>query len=451
MKIAIGADHGGFALKQQLSEHMRGQGHEVLDMGTNSTAAVDYPTYARKVAEAVAGGAALRGIMIDGAGIGSSMVANKVPGVRAAMAYDLSSARNGREHNDANLLTLGAGLIGGNLAAQIVDVFLNTECNEARHKRRVAMINEVQVAAPVATMVAPTIATAGLGDLSETDMARIVDRLQGLMGSSAGGVYHGGPCVGSCPDTARQFIELGARRFTSGPASPGRIPEELARYIDHTILKPDATTAMVDKIIAEAREHTFRSVCVNPCWVKRVADGLRGTPVLTCSVVGFPLGAATPDIKGMEARKAIRDGAKEIDMVINVGRLKSGDDDYVFKDILAVTEACRDGSAVSKVIIETALLTDEEKVRVCELAKRARANFVKTSTGFASGGATAEDIALMASVVRAAGMEVKASGGIRNFSDAKRMIDAGATRIGASASIAIVQEAQGTQSATVSA
>ncbi len=201
---------------------------------------------------------------------------------------------------------------------------------------------------------------------------------------------------------------------------------------------------MVQKVIDEAREHGFRSVCVNPCWVKKVADGLRGTGVLTCSVVGFPLGAATPDIKAMETRKAIRDGAKEIDMVINVGRLKSGDDAYVLRDIQAVTEACKDGSAVSKVIIETALLTDEEKVRVCELAKKARANFVKTSTGFASGGATAEDIALMSSVVRSAGMEVKASGGIRNFTDAKRMIDAGATRIGASASIAIVQEAKQT-------
>ncbi len=447
MKIAIGADHGGFALKQQLSEHLRGQGHDVLDMGTNSTTAVDYPTYARKVAEAVAGGVATRGIMIDGAGIGSSMVANKVPGVRAAMAYDLSSARNGREHNDANLLTLGAGLIGGNLATQIVDVFLDTECTEARHKRRVAMINEVQDAtapaietAPPAT--APVGVTSSLGELSATDLARIVERLQGLLGTTTGAAYHGGPCVGSCPDTARHFIDLGAQRFTSGPESPGLIPEELARYIDHTILKPDATAAMVDGVIAEAREHSFRSVCVNPCWVKTVADGLRGTPVLTCSVVGFPLGAGTPDIKGAEARKAIRDGAREIDMVINVGRLKSGDDDYVFKDILAVTEACRDGSAVSKVIIETALLTDEEKVRVCELAKRARANFVKTSTGFASGGATAEDVALMASVVHGAGMEVKASGGIRNFSDAKRMIEAGATRIGASASIAIVQEAR---------
>ncbi len=443
MKTAIGADHGGFALKQQLSEHLRSQGHEVLDVGTNSTTAVDYPTYARKVAEAVASGAARRGIMIDGAGIGSSMVANKVAGVRAAMAYDLSSARNGREHNDANVLTLGAGLIGGSLAAQIVDVFLNTDCTEARHKRRVAMISEVQGTTPA---VMPVIATNGMTDLSEADMARIVDRLQGLMGTGAGAAYHGGPCVGSCPDTARHFIDLGARRLTSGPVSPGTIPEELARYIDHTILKPDATQTMVDKIIAEAREHTFRSVCVNPCWVKTVADGLRGTPVLTCSVVGFPLGAATPDIKGMETRKAIRDGAKEIDMVINVGRLKSGDDDYVFKDILAVTEACRDGSAKSKVIIETALLTNDEKLRVCELAKRARANFVKTSTGFASGGATAEDIALMASVVHGAGMEVKASGGIKNFSDAKRMIDAGATRIGASASIAIVQEAQASAS-----
>jgi len=281
-----------------------------------------------------------------------------------------------------------------------------------------------------------------MGDLSEEDMARIVTRLEGLLGGAgAVGAFHAGPCVGSCPTTARQFIDLGARRLTHGPDSPGKVPEELARYIDHTILKPDATLDMVQNIVAEAREHSFRSVCVNPCWVKTVADGLRGTKVLTCSVVGFPLGAATPEIKAMETRKAIRDGAKEIDMVINVGRLKGGDDAYVLRDILAVTEACRDGSAVSKVIIETALLTDEEKVRVCELAKKARANFVKTSTGFASGGATAEDIALMASVVRGAGMEVKASGGIRNFTDAKRMIDAGATRIGASASIGIVQEA----------
>ncbi len=437
MKIAIGADHGGFELKKQLIAHLNGQGHQVQDVGTDSTAAVDYPKYARLVAEAVASGQVERGVMIDGAGIGSSMMANKVPGVRAAMAYDLSSARNGREHNDANLLTLGAGLIGGSLASQIVDVFLTTDCTEPRHQRRVAMITD--------NSNSPMAAASGDTDLTEEDMARVVARLEGLLGGGAGaGAFHAGPCVGSCPTTAQQFIDLGARRLTHGPDSPGKVPEELARYIDHTILKPDATVDMVQKVIDEAREHGFRSVCVNPCWVKKVADGLRGTGVLTCSVVGFPLGAATPDIKAMETRKAIRDGAKEIDMVINVGRLKSGDDAYVLRDIQAVTEACKDGSAVSKVIIETALLTDEEKVRVCELAKKARANFVKTSTGFASGGATAEDIALMSSVVRSAGMEVKASGGIRNFTDAKRMIDAGATRIGASASIAIVQEAKQT-------
>ncbi|MBU8869564.1 MAG: deoxyribose-phosphate aldolase [Gemmatimonadales bacterium] len=444
MKIAIGADHGGYELKITMATYMKKQGHQVLDLGTDSTEAVDYPKYAKLVAEAVASGKADRGVMIDGAGIGSSMVANKVPGVRAAMAYDLSSARNGREHNDANLLTLGAGQLGANLAAQIVDVFLTTECTEPRHQRRVAMISDLPGDGAEATISPVATLDYGLVDLSEEDLQRIVNRLEGLVGGSAGTVFHAGPCVGSCPDTARQFIELGARRLTSGPDSPGSIPKDVARYIDHTILKPDATLEMVAKVVAEAREHGFRSVCVNPCWVKYVADGLRGTKVLTCSVVGFPLGAATSDIKGMETRKAIRDGAKEIDMVINVGRLKGGDDDYVLRDILAVTEACRDGSAVSKVIIETALLTDEEKLRVCGLAKRARANFVKTSTGFASGGATAEDIELMASVVRGAGMEVKASGGIRSFTDAKRMIEAGATRIGASASIAIVQEAQKT-------
>ncbi len=449
MKIAIGADHGGFELKTKLVAYLQGRGHEILDLGTDSTAAVDYPKYARLVAETVAGGQAERGIMIDGAGIGSAMTANKVAGIRAAMAYDLSSARNGREHNDANVLTLGAGLIGDSLATQIVDVFLDTDCTEPRHQRRVAMISDAQApssraaAEPVSNSATQAVAAgASLGELSREDLDRIVTRLEGLLGRGvAGDTFHEGPCVGACPATAQQFIDLGAGRLSSGPDSPGSIPAELARYIDHTILKPDATGEMVAKVVAEAREHGFRSVCVNPCWVKTVADGLRGSEVLTCSVVGFPLGANTPDIKAMEARKAIRDGAREIDMVINVGRLKGGDDDFVLKDILAVVEACRDGSAVCKVIIETALLTNDEKVRACELARRARANFVKTSTGFASGGATAEDVALMASVVKGAGMEVKASGGIRNYDDARKMIEAGATRIGASASIAIVQEA----------
>ncbi|MBT3317277.1 deoxyribose-phosphate aldolase, partial [bacterium] len=168
---------------------------------------------------------------------------------------------------------------------------------------------------------------------------------------------------------------------------------------------------------------------------------LAGSGVLTCSVVGFPLGASCPEIKAMETRRAIRDGAKEIDMVVNVGALIGGDTETVLKDIRAVTEACRDGGAVSKVIIETALLDDNQKRTVCELAKKARANFVKTSTGFSTGGATAEDIALMSSIVASAGMEVKASGGIKSFDDVQEMISAGATRIGASASIAILSQA----------
>jgi deoxyribose-phosphate aldolase len=414
MKIAIGADHGGFELKQRLIEHLRGRGHEVHDLGTGSAEAVDYPVFARKVAEAVARGEVRRGIMIDGAGIGSSMVANKVPGVRAAMAYDLSSARNAREHNDANLLTLGAGLIGPSLALQIADVFLAAECVEARHQRRVAMIEQ----APPAAMAAAAAGVPVLG-ITDADLVRIAERLEGLLGGAAAG---------------------GGAAAAGGTA--GDVPGDLARWIDHTILRPDATVAMVDKVIAEARELGFRAVCVNPCWVPRVAAGLRGTRVVTCSVVGFPLGASMPEVKGLETRRAIRDGAREIDMVINVGRLKSGDDSYVLKDIRAVVEACRDGGARSKVIIETALLADDEKVRACELARRAQADFVKTSTGFAAGGATADDVALMARVVRPAGLEVKASGGIKTLDDARRMIAAGATRLGMSASVAVVEAAQ---------
>jgi deoxyribose-phosphate aldolase len=418
MKIAIGADHGGFQLKQRLIEHLRGQGHEVKDLGAHSTQAVDYPVFARRVAEAVAAGEVQRGIMIDGAGIGSSMTANKVRGVRAAMSYDLSSARNAREHNDANVLTLGAGLIGPNLAVQIVDVFLSAQCAEPRHLQRVAMI-EPRAAAPPPQAGAPDEGLPVLG-ITDTDLARIARRIESLLAS--------GP------------VRTSGSAHTA-PASQD-VPVDLARFIDHTILKPDATADMVDKVVAEARAFGFRSVCVNPCWVPRVAEGLRGTRVLTCSVVGFPLGANMPEVKGLETRRAIRDGAREIDMVINIGRLKSGDEPYVLKDILAVVEACRDGSAVSKIIIETALLSDDEKVRACELARRARANFVKTSTGFAPGGATAADVALMASVVRPAGIEVKASGGIKTLDDARRMIAEGATRLGMSASVAVVEEAQ---------
>jgi len=430
-RIAIGADHGGFDLKSLLAAHLRKAGHQVEDVGTSSREAVDYPVFARAVAEAVSQGRADVGIIIDGAGIGSCMVANKVPGVRAALAHDLSSARNSREHNDANVLTLGAGFIGAGLAEQIVNVWLITECTEPRHLKRVAMFGEEAVD------------PAGDVNLSDQDLERVVTRLHQILGPITSAEPKGA-CVGENPETAREFVRLGATGLTSvAPAErPGSIPGDLARYIDHTLLKPNATEEQIRKLCAEALEFNFRSVCVNPTWVSLAAGLLRGSEVLTCTVVGFPLGANEPTIKAIEARRAIRNGAREIDMVINIGALKGGDDALVLRDIRAVVEDCVDGNAVCKVILETALLTDEEKRRASGLARAARAHFVKTSTGFSTGGATVNDVALMAEVVRGAGMEVKASGGINSYNDAKALIEAGATRLGASASIGIVQEAK---------
>jgi deoxyribose-phosphate aldolase len=444
-RIAIGADHGGFGLKASLAAHLRQAGHQVDDVGTSSREAVDYPVFARAVAEAVSLGRVDVGIMIDGAGIGSCMVANKVPNVRAALAYDLSSARNSREHNDANVLTLGAGLIGAGLAEQIVDLWLAAECTEPRHQHRVAMFADRVVSPGSQTPTTPRSEEYAELHLSDQDIDRVVDRLQQILGPMTSAEPNG-QCVGDNPEAAREFVRLGATGLTSvAPAErPGSIPGDLARYIDHTLLKPGSTEEQVRKICAEALEYNFRSVCINPTWVPLVAELLRGSEVLTCSVVGFPLGANEPAIKAMEARRAIRNGAREIDMVINIGALKSGNDDLVFRDIQAVVEDCVDGNAVCKVILETALLSDAEKRRASELARRAGAHFVKTSTGFSTGGATVSDVALMAEVVRGAGMEVKASGGISSYSDAKAMIEAGATRLGASASIGIVQEAKST-------
>jgi deoxyribose-phosphate aldolase len=221
------------------------------------------------------------------------------------------------------------------------------------------------------------------------------------------------------------------------------VSAEIARYIDHTLLKADATFDQVAKLCEEAKEFSFASVCVNPFYVKHCAKLLDGSSVKVCTVVGFPLGANATKTKVREARRAIRDGANEIDMVINVGALKSGCEDTVYRDIRAVAKAAHKGGAICKCILETALLTDEEKVRACEAARRAKADFVKTSTGFGPAGATVEDILLMSRTVADANMGVKASGGIRNFYDAQRMIDAGATRIGASAGVQIVKESQG--------
>ncbi|HYE82699.1 MAG TPA: deoxyribose-phosphate aldolase [Clostridia bacterium] len=213
---------------------------------------------------------------------------------------------------------------------------------------------------------------------------------------------------------------------------------ELARYIDHTILKPDAKESDIIKLCREALEYKFASVCVNASNVKLADSFLHGTEVKVCTVVGFPLGATTKETKAFEAAQAIENGATEVDMVINVGALKAGKPDTVLEDIKAVADVCK-GKALLKVIIETCLLSDEEKVTACELAKKAGADYVKTSTGFSTGGATAEDIALMRRTV-GPNMGVKASGGIRNLDSALKMIEAGATRIGASASISILNE-----------
>lgn len=210
----------------------------------------------------------------------------------------------------------------------------------------------------------------------------------------------------------------------------------LAKYIDHTILKPDTTDKDVIKVCTEAREHGFFSVCVNPYFVPLVAKELAGSDVKVTSVIGFPLGANTTELKAMEAKKAVEDGANEIDMVINVSALKDGKFDFVQKDIEAVVGAIK-GKAILKVIIETCLLTNEQKIKACELSKAAGAQFVKTSTGFSTGGATEADVKLMKSVVGDA-LEVKASGAVRDYETALKMVQAGATRIGASASVGIV-------------
>ena len=215
---------------------------------------------------------------------------------------------------------------------------------------------------------------------------------------------------------------------------------DIAKYIDHTILKPEATIEEVKKLCREAKEYNFASVCVNSCYAKLVSTELTGSDVKTCVVVGFPLGAMTKEAKEFETSDAIKNGANEIDMVINVGALKDKNYDLLKEDIEAVVNAAKD-KAIVKVIIETCLLTDEEKVKACEISKEAKADFVKTSTGFSSGGATKEDIALMRKTV-GPDLGVKASGGVRDYKTAMDMINAGASRIGASASIAIVSESK---------
>nr|WP_204614942.1 deoxyribose-phosphate aldolase [Desulforadius tongensis] len=214
--------------------------------------------------------------------------------------------------------------------------------------------------------------------------------------------------------------------------------KELASMIDHTLLKADTTKDQIIKLVEEAKEYKFASVCVNPTWVKTAAEMLKDTPaVRVCTVIGFPLGATTPEVKAFETKEAVKNGATEVDMVINIGALKDKNDELVERDIKEVVDAAG-GKALVKVIIETSLLSEEEKVRACRIAARAGADFVKTSTGFSTGGATVEDISLMRKTV-GENMGVKASGGIKNRQHALAMIEAGANRIGASAGVAIVK------------
>ncbi len=242
-----------------------------------------------------------------------------------------------------------------------------------------------------------------------------------------------------CPDcrtkVVQSIVDNGADRVGAGP-DLGPIHADLARMIDHTLLKPDATEDQVTRLCEEAVRYGFASVCVNPCWVRLCRDLVRGSGVMVCTVIGFPLGATSCETKAFETQKAIEHGADEIDMVVNIGKLKSDDYDYVERDIRAVVESAGRGNTV-KVILETCLLTDEEKIKASLLSKQAGAGFVKTSTGFSKGGATLGDVALMRKVVGEA-LGVKASGGIRDHDSAVKMSDAGASRIGASASIAMV-------------
>ena len=268
----------------------------------------------------------------------------------------------------------------------------------------------------------------------------ILSRLGAASSASECDLHHD-ECFVKCPERMASIISSGGVRFglTGAESEAAR---QVARYIDHTLLRPDATRDEILKLCEEGATYGFASVCINPIWVREAACALRGSGVKVCTVIGFPLGANAPDVKAFESRRAIFDGASELDMVINVGALKSADYALVTRDIQGVVGVAHEAGGLAKVILETALLTDEEKVTACTLAKDAGADFVKTSTGFSKGGATAADIALMRRVV-GGDVGVKASGGVKDLKQAQEMIRAGATRIGASVGVKIVQEAAG--------
>ena len=271
---------------------------------------------------------------------------------------------------------------------------------------------------------------------------RLVEQITDLVLAKIGGDDY---CPTFCGADVQRIVDAGAERIgvVLGETATAH---DWASLIDHTLLKPEASEADIRQLCKEAAEFGFASVCVNPGWVKSAVEFLRGSGVPVCTVIGFPLGATLPDVKAYEARRAIFNGAKEVDMVINIGALKSGDVCLVEEDIRAVADAAHENGILCKVIIETALLTDEEKVTACLSAKNAGADFVKTSTGFSKGGATVHDISLMRRTV-GSDLGVKASGGVKGIDDARAMFEAGATRIGASVGVKIAQEAEGMKTA----
>ena len=279
-------------------------------------------------------------------------------------------------------------------------------------------------------------------NLSNGNYEKLIEQITDLVLSKLDG--DADHCPSFCGSDVKRIVDAGASRI-GVVLGDSATAHDWASLVDHTLLKPEATENDIKKLCNEAIEFGFASVCVNPGWVKKAAEFLRGSSVPVCTVIGFPLGATLSDVKAYEARRAIFNGATEVDMVINIGALKSGDDCTVEDDIRAVAQAAHENGVLLKVIIETALLTDDEKVRACLASKNAGADFVKTSTGFAKGGATVEDVALMRRVV-GADLGVKASGGVKGIEDARAMFEAGATRIGASVGVKIAQEASGVKS-----
>lgn len=280
-----------------------------------------------------------------------------------------------------------------------------------------------------------------MSNLTNGNYEKLVDQITDLVMSKLGGDVNS---PSFCRADVERVVDAGASRIgiVLGETATAH---DWASLIDHTLLKPEATETDIKKLCNEAIQFGFASVCVNPSWVKKAAEFLSGSNVPVCTVIGFPLGATLPDVKAYEARRAIFNGAREVDMVINIGALKTGDDCTVEADIRAVAEAAHENGILLKVIIETALLTDDEKIRACLASKNAGADFVKTSTGFSKGGATVEDVSLMRRTVGSA-LGVKASGGVKGIEDARAMFEAGATRIGASVGVKIAQEASGVKS-----